>query len=203
MNFFYLFCSFLGKIDHVYVFLSTERRCFSSQLFFWAIAGTAILLLSACFITRCVGEFWGSHSSCLVNIRSEFFLVDCGFSSPTKGISISLVTQMVKNPPMMQEMWVLSLRQEDPLERELATHSCILAWEIPWTEEPGTLQTMGLQRVRHNWVTDAFPHIYLQVTPQARNPNQHKTGTKFQRPVKHSSWYTLVISLVTLSPPSL
>ena len=97
----------------MYVFPSTERRCFSSQLFSWAIAGTSILLLSACFITRCVGELWRSHSSCLVNIRSEFFLVDCGFSSPTKGISIFLVTQMVKNPPAMQ-MWVLSLGEEDP-----------------------------------------------------------------------------------------
>ena len=50
----------------------------------------------------------------------------------------------------MQEMWVQSLDQEDPLEKEMATHSSILAWRIPWTEEPGGLQSMGSQRVRHN-----------------------------------------------------
>ena len=62
---------------------------------------------------------------------------------------------MVKNLPanqckMMQETWVLSLGWKEPLEKEMATHSSILAWKIPWTEEPGGLQSMGLQRVRHN-----------------------------------------------------
>ena len=53
----------------------------------------------------------------------------------------------------MQEMWVQSLGQEEPLEEEMATRSNILAWEIPWTEEPGGLQSMGLQRVRRDLVT--------------------------------------------------
>ena len=57
---------------------------------------------------------------------------------------------MVKNPPAMQEMQVRSLGWEDPLEEEMATHSGILAWEIPWTEEPEGLQSKGLQRVRHD-----------------------------------------------------
>ena len=52
-----------------------------------------------------------------------------------------------------QETWVQSLGQEDPLENEMATHSSILAWEIPWTEEPGGLQFRGSQRVRHDLVT--------------------------------------------------
>ena len=52
---------------------------------------------------------------------------------------------MVKNPPAMQETQVQSLSQEDPLEKEMATHSGILAWKIPWTEEPGGLQSFGLQ----------------------------------------------------------
>ena len=52
----------------------------------------------------------------------------------------------VKNPPAMQEMWVRSLGQEDPLEKEMATHSSILAWEIPWTEEPGGLPSMESQK---------------------------------------------------------
>ena len=52
------------------------------------------------------------------------------------------MAQTVKNPPEMWETWVLSLGWEDPLEKEIATHSSILAWEIPWTEEPGGLQTI-------------------------------------------------------------
>ena len=58
----------------------------------------------------------------------------------------SLVAQSVKNLPAMQETWVRSLGQEDPLEKGMATHSSILAWRIPWTEEPGGLQSMGSQR---------------------------------------------------------
>ena len=54
---------------------------------------------------------------------------------------------MAKNPPAMREMWVQSLGQEGPLEKEMASQSGILAWEIPWTVEPGGLQSMGLQRV--------------------------------------------------------
>ena len=60
----------------------------------------------------------------------------------------SLLTPMVKSLPAMQETQVRSLGQEDPLEKEMETHSNILAWKIPWMEEPGGLQSMGLQRVR-------------------------------------------------------
>ena len=62
----------------------------------------------------------------------------------------SLVAQMVKLLPAMQETWVRSLGQEDLLEKEMATHSSILAWRIPRTEETGGLQAMGLQRVSHD-----------------------------------------------------
>ena len=57
---------------------------------------------------------------------------------------------MVKNLPEMQETWVQSLGREDPLEKGMATHSSIPAWEITWTEEPGRLQSMGSQRVGHS-----------------------------------------------------
>ena len=60
------------------------------------------------------------------------------------------MAQGVKNPPAMQEMWVQSLGWEDPLEEEMVTRSSILAWEIPWTEEPSRLKSMGLQRVACN-----------------------------------------------------
>ena len=62
----------------------------------------------------------------------------------------SLVVQMVKNLPAMLETQVQSVGREDPLEKGMATHSSILAWKIPWTEELGGLQSIGLQRVRHN-----------------------------------------------------
>ena len=68
----------------------------------------------------------------------------------------SLVVQWVKSLPAVQENCVRSLAWEDPLEKEMATHSNILAWRIPWTEEPGRLQSMGSQRVGQDWVTNTF-----------------------------------------------
>ena len=62
----------------------------------------------------------------------------------------SLVAQKVKNSPTVQETQVRSMNWEDPVEKGMATHSSILAWRIPWTEEPGGLQSMGSQRVGHN-----------------------------------------------------
>ena len=62
----------------------------------------------------------------------------------------SLVAQMLKNSPAMQETWVQSLGREDPLEKGMATHSSILAWRIPWTETPGGLWSIALQRVEHD-----------------------------------------------------
>ena len=60
------------------------------------------------------------------------------------------MTQRVKSLPTMQEIWVRSLGQEDPLKKGMATHFCVLTWIIPWTEEPGRLQSMGSQRVKRN-----------------------------------------------------
>ena len=60
------------------------------------------------------------------------------------------MAQMVKNPPAVWETWVGSLGWEDPLEEGMATHSSILAWRTPWTKEPGELQSMGSQRLRHD-----------------------------------------------------
>ena len=69
-----------------------------------------------------------------------------------------LIAQLVKNLPAMQETPVRFLRWEVPLEKEMATHSASLAWRIPWTEEPGRLQSMGLHRVGHNWSNLARMH---------------------------------------------
>ena len=65
-------------------------------------------------------------------------------------VGLSWLLLMVKNSPAMWKIWVWSLGQEDPLEEGMITHSSILAWRIPWTEEPRGLQSIGLQRVGHN-----------------------------------------------------
>ena len=71
----------------------------------------------------------------------------------TTSLSLSLVAQMLKGLLTLQDTWARSLGWEDPLEKEMANHSSTLAWKIPWTEEPGRLQSLGLQRVGHNWAT--------------------------------------------------
>ena len=90
------------------------------------------------------------------------------------GIRASLVAQLVRNLPAVQETQVWSLGREDPLEKGVATHSDTLAWRIPWTEEPGGLQSMGSQRVGHNCATNfcfqfssvhLLSHVWLFATP--------------------------------------
>ena len=73
--------------------------------------------------------------------------------SRTSSLCIT-VAQSIKNLPAVQETQVRSLGREDPLEKEMATHSSILTWKISWTEEPGGLQSMGSQRVGHDWATN-------------------------------------------------
>ena len=73
-----------------------------------------------------------------------------GEGYPLQDSWASLGAQPIKNPPAMWKTWVPSLGWEDPLEEGMATHSSILAWRIPWMEEPGGLQSMGLQRVGHD-----------------------------------------------------
>ena len=82
------------------------------------------------------------------------------------------MAQAIKNLPAMQETGVRSLDQEDPLEEEMATHSSILAWGIPWTEEPGRMQSMGLQR-RTQEHTHTHTHrvtVWLKVAQLVKNP---------------------------------
>ena len=74
-------------------------------------------------------------------------MIILGCGRPLGDAWASLVAQKVKHLPAMWETWAQSLGQEDPLEKEMATYSCTLAWKIPWTEKPGRLQSMGLQRV--------------------------------------------------------
>ena len=76
------------------------------------------------------------------------------------------VAQMVKNLPARQKTWIWSLGWKVPLEKGMAIHSSILAWRIPWTEKPGRLQSAGLQRVGHDWVTNTHTHL------SKRSPNE-------------------------------
>ena len=101
-----------------------------------------------------LGSSAGNESACSTGDHSSI----PGFGrSPGEGINYpiqyswaSLVAQMVKNPSAFWETWVQVLSWEDPLEEDMATHSSVLAWRIPWAEELDGLQSMGLQKVRQN-----------------------------------------------------
>ena len=84
----------------------------------------------------------------------------------------SLVAQRFKHLPGMLETWVQSLSQEDPLEKEMATHFSILAWRIPWREEPCRLQSMGPQKVGHDWGTS------LSLSPGNTNNSEKLSASK-------------------------
>ena len=83
----------------------------------------------------------------------------------------------------MREAWVWSLGQEDPLEKAMATHSSTLAWKIPWMEEPGGLQSMGPQRVRHDWATSSSFFLSARVSALCRSRGFQKWGWRRQAEV--------------------
>ena len=104
---------------------------------------------------------------------------------------------MVKNLPATWETQVWSLGWEDPLEKSMVTHSSILAWRIPRTEEPGRLQSMGVQRVRHNWTTFTFiisPNWCFHYSIWFTNPNSLPTFQNATECIqgKRKKYYTLV-----------
>ena len=127
-------------------FYGMKFHCFSSdclwrfwfQSSFWPLKAIEIYVINISKIKR----KW-SINHYVENLKDCLFLK----------LWASLVVQRVKCLPAMRESQVWSLGQEDPLEKEMATHSSILAWRIPWTEEPGRLQSTGSQRVRHDWAT--------------------------------------------------
>ena len=89
----------------------------------------------------------------------------------------SLVTQMVKHLPRTRKTQVQSLGWEDLLEKDMATHSSTLVWKMPWTEEPGRLQSMGLQRVRHGWATSLTIIILSWAVTRLLHFSQEKSQT--------------------------
>ena len=97
----------------------------------------------------------------------------------------------------MQDMWVLSLGQEEPLEKDMATHSSILAWRIPWTEEPGGLQSTGPQRVGHNWErvsTHTHTHTLKLQLRQTMMAIRQQQLSSFQK------WIKSELVMMTRSP---
>jgi len=87
----------------------------------------------------------------------SIFLFTCQYHN----ILASLAAQTVKNPPAMQETWVQSLGLEDLLEKDMVIHCSILAWRILWTQEPGGLQSIRLQKVGHDWATNIYTHTIV------------------------------------------
>ena len=85
----------------------------------------------------------------------------CVFELNCMTFGASCVSQMVKNLPAMQEAWIRSLGWEDPMEKEMDTLSSILIWRIPWTREPGRLQSMELQRVKHELITQTHTNVHI------------------------------------------
>ena len=114
----------------------------------------------------------GDHSAWMFAINWNFSIGNLAYKGSVDKyplfIQVSgafLVAQMAKSPPAMQETWVWSLGQEDPLEKGMATHFSIFAWRIPWSEKSGRLQSIWSQRVKHNWVINTFrwgSQYYLQ-----------------------------------------
>ena len=104
----------------------------------------------------------------------QFCFLRCLFVSEMLKLSLitlnwaSLVAQMVENLPAMPETQIWSLGWEDPLEKEMATDSSILAWRIPWIEDPGGLQVLGSQRVGHDWVTRSFTSSLIHLCVYAQ-----------------------------------
>ena len=148
---------------------------------------------------------------------SRFLLLLSRFSLCLGDLTIwlSLVAQMVKNLPAVQETWVWSLSWEDPLENRMATHSSIIAWRIPWTEEPGGLHSMRSQGVGHNWSDLAGTHVvsyggvvnadiqYIKRRREAVHMGRkticlfflscHRTGTLFHHPSARRYMFHLCI----------
>ena len=119
-----------------------------------------------------------------------------------QGIRASLVAQTVKHLPAMRETQVQSLSWEDPLEKEMAAHSSTLAWKIPWTEESGRLQSMGSQRVGHDWATSHLCCRACKISVSARDwtltPCSGSSESLTTRPPRKSHCVLLYMHLIKI-----
>ena len=140
----------LGWEDHL-----EKGKATHSSILAWRIP-RIVQSMESCIIRSFLSATPMSSSSfgfilmLLENLFKKFLIRDTDFLNISMPEDASLVAQMVKSLSAMQETWVQSLGREDPLEKEMATHSSILAWRIPWMEKLGGLQSTGLQRVGHD-----------------------------------------------------
>ena len=124
---------------------------------------TLISVYRASLVTQLVKNSPAMQETPLLFLGQENTLGK-GWATPLQYSWTSLLAQMVNNLPAMRETWVWSLGLEDLLEEGIETNSSICAWRIPWTEEPGGLQSMGSQRVRHDWATEHKAQVCLENT---------------------------------------
>ena len=123
-----------------------------------------------CFPDSLIGSFIYQSMLCTFNML---------FSFPYPICWASLMAQMVKHLSAMQDTWVQSLGQEDPLEKEMAAHSSTLAWKIPYMEEPNRLQSTGWQRVRHDWEMSLSLHFSPHILSLYLEQNLYLSCIKF------------------------
>ena len=141
--------------------------CFLMSLLFTSGGQSIGALVSASVLPMNIQGWFPLGFTGLITLQSKGLSII--FSSTTIwkhkffGTQTSLVAQMVKHLPMMQETWVRFLGGEDPLEKEMATHSTILVWRIPWTEKPGRMQSIGSQKVGHDWRDLACRHTLMYI----------------------------------------
>ena len=150
----------------------TELMCItSSQIFHYLLVRIANTHKILTLYARCPFKYINSFCSCNNLMRNFYPHFEDEETEAQKGLTdlpeltcwvrSPLVAQTVKNLPAMQETWVWSLGWEGPLEKGMATHFSILAWKISWTEEPGKLESMGSQRVGHNWSTKTITTCWV------------------------------------------
>ena len=124
------------------MWLYTKDKNIKIKIVFTLFLYLFFIFLNSCYFNNCnfltFNSFSKFVSSYIPNLGPPWWL------------------RWLKNPPAVRETWMWSPSWEDPLEKGMATHSSILAWRIPWTEEPGRLQSTGLQRVGHDWVTFTY-----------------------------------------------
>jgi len=151
----------LSNLTFTFHFHASEKEMAShSSVLVWRIPGMGEPGGLPSMGLHRVGHNWSDLAAAAaeaagVSIFFSFFPECVTYSS-----QLFLVTQTVKNLPVLWETRVWSLGRQDPLEKGMKTHSSILAWRIPWTEEPVRRQSMGLHKVRHDWVTNLFTFTY-------------------------------------------
>ena len=153
---FFLPLSHLGS--HTWIHFVLFACCMYYSIIPWSLCNLFHIAVHKLRSNRFKGNFSNINLTNILNFNMLYFLRKC---------NDSLVAQMIKRLPATRETRVWSLGWEDPLEKEMATRSSILAWRIPWTEEPGGLQSMGSQRVGHDWATSLqffhFKWLFLHI----------------------------------------